>query len=145
MFAEPPNRKRLSYAVISALIFLGSFSASCVVAGCSTMVALTPFHFVDEFSAFDALAPTFFCAGLLTNPAIFAAFWSRHCRVRSPHVLLSTSALWVGWAIFQDRRYGMVPEAWIAIAVAGCLGLVLGYGVLRRYRDRFQLEKMASA
>jgi hypothetical protein len=56
MFVEPPNRKRLSYAVITALMFIGSLSASWVVAGCFATVALAPFHFDDEFSAFDALA-----------------------------------------------------------------------------------------
>lgn len=146
MFTEPPKRGRLSYFIVTAVIFIASFSASCVVAGCCTGVALAPFHFGDgEFSAFDAVAATFFCAGFLSNPAIFAAFWSRHCRVRSPHVIVSTAIPWTWWAIFLNKQWGLVPAAWIAIAIAACLGLVFGYRVLRKYRNRFHLEKTATA
>jgi hypothetical protein len=118
--------------------------ASLIVALCVTIAALAPFR-LEEGTALDLFGLTFSCVGILTNPAIFAAFWSRQCRVRSRHVTLSTAIPWVGSAIFQARQNQWVLGVWIAIAVAASAGLAFGYGVLRRQSDRFRQEETVRA
>jgi hypothetical protein len=133
-----PPRTLLVELSIAGLIFIGSFSASLISAICISVAVMAPFH-TTEGNAF-VLLPLISCAGLLINPGVFAAFASKHIRVRSLYVI----ACPVPWLV-QAWHVGMNRTGWIAIAASAVAGLALAHRGIRSQSNRLHLEKKGTA